>query len=366
MRIRNIVLTATLALGVSPVVMAGNPDRAGQAGATELLINPWVRSSGLGGANSAEVKGLESFHLNVAGLAFTDNTELVFSRTNYLKTADIHINNFGFAQRVGEGSVIGISVFSMDFGDIDITTTEAPDATLGTFSPQFLNVGLGYAKKFSENIYGGIMMRAISEAITDVKAQGLCMDAGVQYKASFNPKMAKIKGRDIHFGVSIRNIGPDMKFGGSGLSVYTTNVATGLSSNTEQRAATFNLPSLINVGASYDIRLDRDSTKYNHRLTASFNFASHTFQNNQYILGVEYGLREMVLLRSGFIFEKDVFDKEMRKTVFTGFNAGFGVLIPINKTGTKFGVDYSYRATDRFDGVHTFGARLLLTGKKSN
>ena len=25
---------------------AGNPDRAGQAGASELLINPWARSSG--------------------------------------------------------------------------------------------------------------------------------------------------------------------------------------------------------------------------------------------------------------------------------------------------------------------------------
>ena len=25
---------------------AGNPDRAGQSGATELLINPWTRSTG--------------------------------------------------------------------------------------------------------------------------------------------------------------------------------------------------------------------------------------------------------------------------------------------------------------------------------
>ncbi|MBK5284896.1 MAG: DUF3308 domain-containing protein, partial [Bacteroidia bacterium] len=32
-------------------VLAGNNDRAGQAGATELLINPWARSSGFGGAN---------------------------------------------------------------------------------------------------------------------------------------------------------------------------------------------------------------------------------------------------------------------------------------------------------------------------
>jgi hypothetical protein len=34
---------------------AGNKDRAGEAGASELLINPWARSSGWGGANTASV-----------------------------------------------------------------------------------------------------------------------------------------------------------------------------------------------------------------------------------------------------------------------------------------------------------------------
>jgi len=190
------------------------------------------------------------------------------------------------------------------------------------------------------------------------------LDAGVQYKASLNPnKLEKIKGKDIHFGVSIRNIGPDMKFGGSGLTVNTTNVSTGFTSNTEQRAANFNLPSLVNIGGGYDFRLDQDSSSYKHRLTASFNFVSNTFQNNNYVVGVEYAFKEMVMLRTGFIFEKDLFDGEMRKTAFTGFNAGFGVQVPITKTGTKFGVDYSYRATDPFDGVHTFGARIILSGK---
>ena len=38
---------------------AGNEQRAGQAGASELLINPWARSSGWAGANIAGVRGLE-------------------------------------------------------------------------------------------------------------------------------------------------------------------------------------------------------------------------------------------------------------------------------------------------------------------
>ncbi|MCX6296223.1 MAG: hypothetical protein NTX97_09175, partial [Bacteroidetes bacterium] len=102
-------------------LLAGNPDRSGQAGATELLINPWARSSGWAGANIAGARGLEASFLNVAGTAFTKKTELLFTRTNWLKGTDININAFGLTQRVGETGAIGLSVMSMDFGDIPIT-----------------------------------------------------------------------------------------------------------------------------------------------------------------------------------------------------------------------------------------------------
>jgi hypothetical protein len=57
---------------------AGNEQRAGQAGASELLINPWARSSGWGGANTAGIKGLEALNLNVAGTAFTKKNRINF------------------------------------------------------------------------------------------------------------------------------------------------------------------------------------------------------------------------------------------------------------------------------------------------
>lgn len=364
MKLKHLILVTAVSLLNTEFTSAGNPDRAGQAGATELLINPWARSVGMGSSNAGSVRGLESFHLNVAGLGFTDRTEMIFSRTNYLKGTEIHINNFGFAQRMGEGSVIGLSVFSMDLGDNRITTVEQPDGQLGFFSPRFLNIGLGYSKKFSNNIHAGVLLRLISEAISDVRAQGACLDAGVQYHTSFTPAKERVKGKDIHFGVSIRNIGPDMKFGGSGLSVSANNISTNITQNLEQRAASFNLPSLVNIGATYDIRLDKDSMSYKHKLAAAFTFVSNTFQNNQYALGLEYSYKDMVMLRTGYVFEEDIFSKEQRKTVFTGLNAGFGVQIPINKTGTLFGIDYGYRATDPFDGVHVFAARLSLGSKQ--
>jgi hypothetical protein len=57
---------------------AGNEQRAGQAGASELLINPWARSSGWAGANVAGVRGLEGIYSNVAGLAFVEKNGINF------------------------------------------------------------------------------------------------------------------------------------------------------------------------------------------------------------------------------------------------------------------------------------------------
>ena len=53
----SIILITILGLGT---VQAGNPDRAGSAGAGQLLINPWAASNGLAGANMASILGLES------------------------------------------------------------------------------------------------------------------------------------------------------------------------------------------------------------------------------------------------------------------------------------------------------------------
>ena len=97
-------------------LFAGNPDRVGSAGASQLLINPWSRTSGMGSSNIASVRGLESLYGNVAGLAFTENTELIFSRTSWI--ADIPINSFGFSQRMSESSVLAVAISSMSLSDI--------------------------------------------------------------------------------------------------------------------------------------------------------------------------------------------------------------------------------------------------------
>lgn len=342
--------------GFQNKTIAGNQDRAGSAGATELLINPWARSSGFAGANSASVRGLEAMFLNVAGTAFTKKTEMMFSYCNWLGGADINIKSFGLTQHVGETGALGLAISAMDFGDIMITTVDLPEGGIGTFSPQFMNLGLSYAKGFSDNIYGGLTVKVVSEAISDVKARGVALDGGIQYVTGATDQ--------VKFGIALKNIGPKMKYSGDGLS-FRAPLPNGNNgtSTVEERAAAFELPSLINIGGTYDFYIAKDSSAVKtHRLTVAGNFTSNTFTKDEYRLGLEYGFKNFFMIRGGYNYEKGIFGNEdVRTTAFTGFCGGATIEIPFgNEKKSTFALDYSFRTTNPFNGVHTIGARINL------
>lgn len=338
-----VLLTAVMILPLASI--AGNKDRSGQAGASELLINPWARSSGWGGVNIANSFGLESIYTNVAGLAFTPKTELIFSNTQWLKGSEISINNFGFAQKIGESSVLGVSIMAMSFGDLPITTTEIPEGGIGTFSPSYLNINIAYAKAFSNAIYGGFNFKIISESISDVGAQGVAVDAGIQYVTG--------ERENIHFGISLKNVGPTMKFKGDGLSIRSFLPGQESQFTVEHRSADFELPSLLNIGGSYAFFIGDI-----HTLTLAAAFTSNAFSKDQYIIGAEYSLKDYLILRGGYTYEDGITSKE-RTTALTGPSGGVSVQVPINKEKKSvFSVDYSYRATNPFKGSHTMAVRL--------
>ncbi|MBL7923497.1 MAG: PorV/PorQ family protein [Bacteroidia bacterium] len=331
---------------------AGNEDRAGQSGANELLINPWARTAGWGGCNIALVRGVEALSLNVAGMGHNKGTEITFAQTDWMRGSDISISAFGIAQKVGESGSMGLSVTSMRFGDIDRTTENQPDGGLGTFSPQFLTIGFSYAKEFSNSIYGGLSVRMISESINDVKSQGVVVDAGIQYITGFNEAKDNLK-----FGIALRNVGTPMKFDGEGLSFRNDNATSNINVLQQQRAERFEMPSLVAIGVSYDILIKED-----HRITPAASFTSNSFIRDQIGIGAEYGFKKLFMVRAGYTFDKKdknaIVDDEISALI--GLSAGVSVQVPLGKSGKTFGIDYGYRATETFDGTHTFGARFNL------
>ncbi|MBL0343483.1 MAG: PorV/PorQ family protein [Bacteroidetes bacterium] len=246
---------------------------------------------------------------------------------------------------------MALGIMAMSFGDIQITTNDLPEGGIGNFKPQFLNIGLSYAKSFSNSIYGGITIRIISESSSDVKAQGVAFDAGIQYVTGFNEAKDNLK-----FGISLKNVGTPMKYSGDGLS-FRGNPPVGNSyqQTIESRTEKFELPSLVNIGASYDFK-PADL----HRITAVASFTSNSFTYDQFGLGLEYSFKEMFSLRGGYLMEKDMNNNDNRLTALTGLNGGISIDLPLGKGGKKVGIDYSYRSTEFFDGSHGLGVRLML------
>lgn len=330
-------------------LQAGNKDRSGQAGASELLINPWARSTGWGNAGISRSKGLEAIWSNVGGTAFTKKSEMIFSHTTWLKGTDISIYSFGLTQRISESGVMGLSVMSMNFGDVPITTTEYPDGGLGNFSPSLMNISLSYAKAFSNSIHAGLVLKLISQSISDISAQGVAIDAGIQYVTGDL--------ENIHFGITLKNIGPTMQFSGDGLSLRAFIPGQETQFTLEQRSDAFELPTQLVIGTGYDFHFAN-----NYRLTLAGNFTSNSFTKDQITIGSEFSLKDYLLLRAGYTYEDGIFsniENDARTNVSKGLSTGFSVQVPLSKESkSNFSIDYSYRATDHFNGNHTIGARI--------
>lgn len=318
----------------------------GQSGATQLLINPWGKSSGLAGADAAFGEGVEMVYMNPAGISGTNRTDLLFSRSNWLQGSDIYINTFGVSQRFNDKSVIALSVMSFSLGDIEITTVNNPEGGIGTYRPQFVNGGLTYSREFSNNIDGGVTLKLISEGIHDVNAFGMALDAGVKYVTG--------EKENISFGVALKNAGPNMKYNGNGLKMQLT-YPNGNTQSGQVSAASYTLPLVMNLGFGYRFEFNEI-----HQLQTGLTYSARMFLNDQTRLGLEYRFKKYLQLRGGFVYEEGVFDISTRQTAITGPTGGFSIQLPYGKDGRYFGFDYTYRDTNPFEGIHTFGARIIL------
>jgi hypothetical protein len=331
---------------ISGSLFAGNPDRQGEAGAYELLMNPWARSAGIHGMSTSFASGVEAMRINVAGVGRINKTEIVASNAQYFAGSGLTLNAAGLAQRMGESGALGISLMSLDFGDIPVTTVNNPEGTGATFSPSFFNLGVSYTHTFENKISVGVLVRGVSESIADVNAFAAAMDAGVQYVSGERDQ--------FKFGISLRNIGNKMKFSGEGLADVATN-------NEDQQyrfdvqAAGYELPSLLNIGLSYDFYVQEIN-----RLTAFGNFTANSFSRDNVGGGVEYGFKEMFMVRVGYL--QSVGETvEDEAGIYTGLAAGVTIDVPVSKnSNTRRGIDYGYRATAPYDGTHNFGLRISL------
>jgi opacity protein-like surface antigen len=294
---------------------------------------------------------------NIAGLAQVSSTDIGVSRGVYLSGTNISINNIAIGQKLGEAGVIGINLMSMNFGDITSTSYFEPEG-FGTYRPQFLNMQLGYAKQFSSHVNAGASATYVSEQVGNITALGIAFEGGIQYVTG--------KRDNFHFGITLRNLGSNMRFSGTGFAVNADKPQSSPTFAVSQTypADKFSMPTYLNFGAAYDFYLDenhlmsKDSLP-KHKLTAMFNFQSNSFNNDYLGAGVEYSFKEMIQLRAAYRYERGIGNLETSTTMFSGIAVGATAQKRLGDSGPLVSIDYSFRPTQRpANGVHMMSLRF--------
>ena len=352
----HIVLAFSLLVGfVVDIAEAGSKKRRGTAGAQELLIPTGSRGTAMAGAYVAGITGLEAVEWNMAGVAgLNNNGQALSSYSSWI--ADIGVTSAAIAYKFGGNNVFGVSLKSLDFGDIPVTTAILPDGTGEMYSPSYLTFGFLYSRKMTDRIFFGTTMKIISESIMRENARGIAIDAGVQYKSETG----------LSLGASMRNLGLNMLFNGPDLEEFHTPEDTEPGTNTEPRRIylqEFELPTTLELGVSYNVNLGPATG------VVAASFLNNNFSFDEYRFGAEFLVMDMLSLRGGLSMgydpepygadgientTDDADDEGGLESNSDEFIWGptFGFGLDLEKlTGLGVSIDYAYRTAKFFDGV---------------
>ncbi len=330
-----------LLLLVNAVALAGGGrDRAGTSASPQLLIPAGARGTALAGSGMSTASGIDAIFWNPAGLARSAyKSDVMFSHMEYF--ADMTLEYVAVATKLGGFGSLGFSVKSLVVGDINVTTEDQPDGTGEVLTPDFLTFGAHYSKVLSDRVSVGFTTKIISESFQSVGATGIAFDAGVQYKA-----IAGLEGLSI--GVVLKNFGPSVTYGGSGL--LRRGKVSGVdrpASLVRIEAQPSELPTTLELGTSYAYSLGETSM-----LNLSGVFQNNNFADNEFRFGAEFALEDFLFLRGGWV----VADENDTNPFIFGLTFGAGVSFQAG--GLDLNLDYAFRDVEFLDTNNIFSLHL--------
>lgn len=323
--------------------------RSGTSAAPELLIPVGAKYEGVAGSANAFASGVDAIFWNPAGLdRDTSGSGALFSYRQYI--AGMSVSYLALGGSFGFGS-LGVTFKSFNIGTIDVTTMDQPDGTGERLSPTFFVGGLTYSKKLTDRISVGATVNLINEGFGNVSAAGVGFDAGVQYQDLIGV-------RGLALGVSVKNIGTTMRYGGPGLWVQAQVPTSdaGLSYY-KLEAASFQLPSVIDVGLGY-----AKSFEGGNSLVMTATFENNNYAIDEYRGGVEFGFMHTVFIRGGYLFSQTggAFSKSPGIiSIFENWTAGAGIDLT-KLTGLAVSFNYAYVPVRYLGNNSLFDLRIAL------
>jgi hypothetical protein len=307
---------------------AGDVNRTGTAGASELLIPVGARDLSLGGSSVASTNGVDAIYWNPAGLASTNGVEAMFSHLSYF--ADIGVVYGAIGVNAGGFGNLGLSIKAISFGDIPVTTEDLSDGTGQMYSPSYLVTGLTYARRLSDRISVGSTVNLINESIMSASATALSFDIGVRYDGIGTP--------GLNLAVVLKNVGTNIAFNGSGL-YRTATVSSDLRGQQIYSlvGASAELPSQMEFALAYDYKLNEQN-----QISLFGDFENNNYSVDVWKLGAEFSFERLLFLRGGYTFApNDPVDAAGAKSYLYDYTLGAGINYDVG--GTNMTVDYAYR-----------------------
>lgn len=324
------------------VLSAGTIKSQGQGGAAQLLIPVGASNIASSEANGATVTGVEALFLNPAGVAgMSRGFQGTVSSMNYI--AGIDITYAGIVTNLGKLGSFGISLKSLDFGSIAVTTAENTEGTGEMFSPNFQTLTATYAKKFADRVRFGTSFKFVSEKIINTKASGLAIDMGVQYQFAELP---------LSVGVTLSNLGNRMEYHGPDLEQTITPEGAQSGASVERfrvKSEAFDMPAKLNMAITY-VPIPG--------LNIMYAFTNNAFAANTQSFAAKYSIGPAwVTGGTSMRLVNDIKPADMSASVWDeaeseasdnlfGVTFGAGVKWPVG--GMNLGLSYSMRTVDRY------------------
>jgi hypothetical protein len=332
----NMIIVMGLCASVPTVATGQGFSNAGSAGANFLKIPVEPVGAALGNSLVASAQGVQGLYWNPGALAFTEGTEVLLSRVNWI--SDTRVSFLGIARNLGPGT-LGLSVTALTMDKMEITTETQPNGTGAFFSSGSYAVGLSYGLKIIDRFSFGGTAKYVYEYIWETNGSTFAFDFGSVYITDFH---------NMRIGMRLANFGGDAIFGGSPVDNKPDAVAqSGMSYSYDPRldrvSKEYPLPQLFNVGISIDPLQSEE-----HRLTLTAAVNDPNDNKSQLTFGSEYVWQDMVFLRLGY---KSGFDEQH-------VSAGLGVKASLGGILTQ--VDFAYADFGRLGAISFLSLRVGL------
>ena len=341
--------------GILPTAQ-DEPTRQGTRGANFLHLPIGARANAMGGAVASSVVGPTAWFWNAAGAVTSEGFSIAAGRHQLYGNLDIPQSYAAVSMPI-LGGVAGISFNTLSSGQMERTTEANPfGQRLGgaDFAWNSTAAGLGYARRLTDRLSAGGVVKYVSEGISDASTSWIAFDLGTQFNTGIY---------GLSLGGAIQNVGGSARATGAGIrtqintadqSVFVNATDVALATSQVELPLEFRFSIGVDVLGSAESLLSQ--APGTHRLYAEVNANDAVDIAPQLGIGAEYSFRNIVFARAGKHFYNDDRTRGMDGGGTYGLSGGFGLRFPLLGRVARF--DYSYTNMADLQNVQAFSIEV--------